>query len=162
MTDRILLEKGASARLIISKVGYSATDPALADANKILDSDWLFGSGIVYRGFHEFDWHRGDGNYIVNFPAQPYVPAAVVYTAFPKDFPGGGGNPEGWLGFRVLRPAAQRWVHFSDPDIIAVRPATVQSNRILIPWCPTDFNDTDYYGPFEIRKKAFAVVVFAI
>lgn len=80
MTDRVLL---SADRLIISRPGHSATDPNLADVNKVIDSNWLFGSGIVMCEFVEIQTGATGGVWTINFPQQNYVPAAVLYSTIP-------------------------------------------------------------------------------
>lgn len=76
MTDRILLNAG---RMIISQPGYNAS-PALADANKIFDSDWAFGSAIITMGVKQFNVEdTTSGYYTIDFPTVlDYVPAVIL------------------------------------------------------------------------------------
>lgn len=47
MVKRVVLDRDNT---VISKPGYDASDPALADVNKIFDSDWLFGLQVLGSG----------------------------------------------------------------------------------------------------------------
>lgn len=104
-------------KLVLSKAGKNALNSSLPDADKIFDSRWLFGSGIIYKGFHEFVRPASPprGPYVINFPAQTFVPAVhlmwfvpkgtytsqevssyPVGTVMPADLMVFMGNPAGW------------------------------------------------------------------
>ncbi|MGN6538369.1 MAG: hypothetical protein ACTHKQ_21895 [Mesorhizobium sp.] len=76
-TPRIHMS-AATTDLVISKAGYDASDPNLADANKIFDSDWLFGGGIILCG--RFLVPCNGTNHVIPFPTQAEIPAAEVWT----------------------------------------------------------------------------------
>lgn len=76
-TPRIYID-GASADLVISKVGYDATSGSLADANKIFDSKWLFGGLIIMAG--RFLIPCDGNNHVIPFPEQAEIPAAELWT----------------------------------------------------------------------------------
>lgn len=76
-TPRIYID-GASADLVISKVGFDASNPSLADANKIFDSDWLFGGAIILCG--RFLVPCDGNNHVISFPTQAEIPAVEVWT----------------------------------------------------------------------------------
>lgn len=81
MSRRFYSEPG---RIIVSKEGYDAS-PSLADDRKLMDSEWFFSGLIIARGIIN---NPPSQPITINFPAQPYVPAAEVFGQMEDGFNG--------------------------------------------------------------------------
>lgn len=91
MIPRIM---GDDDNLVISRQGYDVTNPALADANKIFDSDWAFGGSIIDMGTKILPTNEGvGGTHAFSFPDAGFVPSAIVFgVRLPSMYYGVGGS----------------------------------------------------------------------
>lgn len=78
MVNRWIISKD---RVAISKAGYDITNPALADINKIFDSEWGFNASLLWVIYEDIPLVNDDNytqTFTVNFPATlDYVPAVI-------------------------------------------------------------------------------------
>lgn len=76
MPDRITFSPG---RIVISKPGHSSSNPSLADANKIFDSNWTFAGCIIMCRVVKFTLDGSGGVRDVMYPkALDYFPHGLV------------------------------------------------------------------------------------
>lgn len=91
MIPRIM---GSDDEIVISRPGFDATDPSLADANKIFDSDWAFGGAIIDMGIKILPTNEGvGGTHSFSFPDAGFSPTAIVFgVRLPSMYYGVGGT----------------------------------------------------------------------
>lgn len=92
MSNRLLLDKD---HLVVAKPGHDATNPSLAEGDKLFDSSWLFSSTIVEAGIHvdqasykygrppqnviQWDVSTNDSyTQVINFTPLPFVPTVLL------------------------------------------------------------------------------------
>lgn len=64
-------------RFVLSRPGFNASDPALSNVNKIIDSHWQFSGSLIVSG--SFAW-QASFPYTILFPtALHFVPAALAW-----------------------------------------------------------------------------------
>ncbi|WP_313666327.1 hypothetical protein [Shinella sp.] len=112
MARRLLMNPG---RLILTKPGFDARDPGLANNQKLLDSDWNFSGVIIASGTMTDPAPPVDSSQegqtatnssapmIINFPSPGYVPAAIVHYVYDWSI--------GFIdvGFPGFRRESSRW-----------------------------------------------------
>lgn len=142
MTLRCRMTEG---RVVISKAGFNAGDPALDDVNKILDSDWDFSNLFLEGGSVADPAWSGTGLPTTNIPitimfkrAYNFVPAALVRGYLP--FEGLLGNPLGTPTWEVpgWGPASQ-----------------IYNDRIVLSRLPTQGR---YYKAQTVQYALFSVL----
>jgi len=77
-----LFFNGNPGRIVLSKSGYDATNPSLAEGNKIFDSDWLFSGVVALQGLIQTSLSSGSGSFTIPFPKDlGYEPSVMAYYA---------------------------------------------------------------------------------
>lgn len=116
MTERLVLD---SDKILISKPGFSAADPSLAEENKVFDSSWAFSNLLLHSGYYAGAGSYGGGSSSIYVPFSDvgYIP--MVYTRFYRNWHGsgnlswgpshhqlnsvGGGGTEGLSGSNIAK-----------------------------------------------------------
>lgn len=65
-------------RILLTKPGYDATNPGLADNQKLFDSNWNFSGAVIAAGTVPLSAWPSSGVLVIPFASPGYVPAAVV------------------------------------------------------------------------------------
>jgi len=137
MADRLLMEAG---KLIVSKEGKDASDPALTPGDMMFNSDWLFSGTIIAAGVHvdtasygfaksfaEDGFRVNEGTsdtytQVINFPEQNYVPTVLLIPL---------GDSRYWsdFGMLLLAPGA----FSATTSLVRDAPITVTYSQIIIP-----------------------------
>lgn len=76
MVKRVVLD---TDNVVISKPGHDASNPALADTNKIFDSDWLFGLQVLGSGVWTYPY-GGPDEMDFSIPDYGFQPAMLIRT----------------------------------------------------------------------------------
>lgn len=100
MSTPRIYASGASADLVISKVGFDASDSGLAEADKVFDSKWLFGGAIIQCGVYCIPI---DGaSHTIPFPEQAELPAVYAWYCQPQGvYPASGSITTSQYSFAV-------------------------------------------------------------
>lgn len=81
MVNRVYID---GTNIVVSKAGFQASDPALANANKVFDSDWFFGGTILERKAFTFPRQSGAHTYVMNFDrTYSFVPGVLFHHYAP-------------------------------------------------------------------------------
>lgn len=131
---------GGVGRLVISKPGHNALDPALADANKIFDSAWNFGGAIVEVGYAWLP-HYGTNQsgpspagqttfYNFRNPLS-YTPSVLLFDVIPK----GSYTSSGALNNQMTMRGSHnpRWQHRTNAGDRPVLGPFAETNRVGFP-----------------------------
>ncbi|PBB94980.1 hypothetical protein [Mesorhizobium sp. WSM3862] len=171
MTTRILLN---SDRLLITKPGIDAS-LSPPDPDKVFDSDWAFGGGLVVAGFKEFAINTalyGTGATLtIDFPELTYTPTVTLWEGAPPDSKDFGGTLQ---GYAQMTPYWQRFANQGDPGTLMFQYVTVTTSQIIIPYWPSVGSGgswTHTGGPSPYQKtpgsnqqlyRGFYYMVFAV
>lgn len=137
MSTRLHLTKN---HLVVSKQGFDADNPSLAEGDKLFDSDWLFSSTIVEVGLHidqssykmdpppqnltrwdeQTDWSAPQ---IINFQPLDYVPTVLLISL---------SDPRYWGNHGMVLLGAQPLIN-RPSDYWRTGEITVTKSRITIP-----------------------------
>jgi len=138
MADRLLMEAG---KLIVSKEGKDASDPALTPGDMMFNSDWLFTGTIIAagvyidssnyqfgpesdtQGYRAREYTDDTFAHVVNFPTLPYVPTVLLMPL---------GDSRYWNEFGMLLMGCHKQWGGTGGDI-RDGPITVSNSQITIP-----------------------------
>jgi hypothetical protein len=130
---------GDADNIVISRPGKDATNPALADADKIFDSDWAFGGAIIAMGTQVLPTNEGvGGTHSFSFPDAGFAPSAIVFgVRLPSMYYGlGGANVPPTLVISGEPFKAQFRSKASPSDRYRYFPRVTNNRVILNDWLP--------------------------